>query len=73
MRHLAIAVAAFMMLSFAGTDSAVAGYSGLHGCHWGGANNCRFSTYRQCVQANIWAHLLDLCTPPLTQSKRGTH
>jgi hypothetical protein len=73
MRHLAIAVAAFTMLSFAGTHSAIAGYRGLHGCHWGDANNCRLSTYRQCMQANIWALLLDFCTPPLTHSKHGTH
>jgi hypothetical protein len=73
MRHLAIVVAAFTTLSFAGTGSAIAGYRGPHGCHWGDANNCQFSTYRQCMQSNIWALLLDFCTPPPTHGKHSTH
>jgi hypothetical protein len=63
MRHLTISLCAFIPLWFAGTNPVTAAHCGLHGCHWGYANNCEFSSYRQCMQSNVWAVLLGFCTP----------
>ena len=64
MRHPTfIALAAFTLLLVDATSPAIVARYPLQGCHWGYSNNCRFSSYRQCLQDNIWADLLCLCTP----------
>jgi hypothetical protein len=63
MRHLTVSLCAFILLWFVGINPVAAAHCGLHGCHWGYANNCEFSSYRQCMQSNVWAALLGFCTP----------
>ena len=73
MRHPTfIALAAFTLLLVDATSPAIAARYPLQGCHWGYSNNCRFSSYRQCLQDNIWADLLCLCTPA-SAMRRGAH
>jgi hypothetical protein len=77
MRRLAvIALAAFTMLSLAGSHSAAAAHWVLNGCHLGYSNNCKYSSCSECLQDNIWAGPLGLCTrasPPLTYRSRRAH
>jgi hypothetical protein len=71
---LKVVLPAVSLLWFAGATPAAARVDYmLHGCHWGYANNCQFSTYRQCMQSNIWALILDFCTPPLSQRARRAY
>jgi len=78
MRHPTfIALAAFTLLLVDATSPVIAARYPLQGCHWGYSNNCRFSSYRQCLQDNIWADLLCLCTPASATTpyrmRRGAH
>ena len=71
-RHLVV-FAAVALLSLAETESASAAHCGPNACHWGSAGNCRFSSASQCVQDNVWAGLLDLCTPPVAHISHRRH